>query len=52
MVEPSEADREGWDEMARDVYPKLRGSLVPEAYFDKAFEVLREYRAGEPETEP
>lgn len=34
-----------WRKVAEDVYPKIRGTMVPPELFDKVQELLREYRA-------
>ena len=35
-----------WRRIAEDVYPKIRGSMVPADMFDKVQRLLADYRAG------
>jgi TRAP-type C4-dicarboxylate transport system substrate-binding protein len=39
---------EEWREVAKRVYPRIRGSMVPEDIFDEVVRLLDEYRAGAP----
>lgn len=36
-----------WRGAVEDVYPKIRGAIVPEDIFDKVVDLLKEYRASE-----
>ena len=42
---PSSEVNEEWEQVARSVYPKIRGTMVPADMFDKVESVLREYRS-------
>ena len=35
-----------WRRIAEDVYPKIRGNMVPADMFDKVQRLLADYRAG------
>ena len=35
-----------WQAAAEEVYPLIRGRLMPEDIFDEAMRLLQEYRAG------
>jgi hypothetical protein len=35
-----------WRRLAEDVYPEIRGGIVPAAMFDKVRGLLADYRAG------
>jgi len=35
-----------WQKLAEDVYPKIRGRLVPADLFDEVQQLLKDYRAG------
>lgn len=39
VIEPSEAQVVEWRQVMESVYPKIRGSLIPEAWFDQALRV-------------
>ena len=41
-----------WHKFAEDVYPRIRGTVVPEDVFDKVQQLLKEYRstAGKPKS--
>ncbi len=43
---PSSQVNEEWRQVARSVYPKIRGILVPADMFDKVREFLKEYRTS------
>jgi len=34
-----------WRTLAESVYPKIRGSMVPEDMFDRAVKLVADYRA-------
>jgi TRAP-type C4-dicarboxylate transport system substrate-binding protein len=36
-----------WEAAAEEVYPKIRGSMVPEEVFDEVQQLIREYREAE-----
>ena len=38
-----------WRQLAEEVYPKIRGTLVPADLFDEVQSLLKEYRAGKKE---
>jgi TRAP-type transport system periplasmic protein len=42
---PTAEDSAAWDELARTVYPKVRGNLVPAEIFDEVMRHIAEYRA-------
>ena len=39
-----------WRRVAEEVYPKIRGNMVPAAMFDKVQRLLAEYRASKGKT--
>jgi TRAP-type C4-dicarboxylate transport system substrate-binding protein len=43
---PSPEVEAEWRRMAEEVYPKIRGGVVPAGMFDKAQRLLADYRAG------
>jgi TRAP-type transport system periplasmic protein len=44
---PSEAQLKEWQQLAEQLYPRIRGSLVPADTFDEVFMHVRAYRAGQ-----
>ena len=40
--QPSDEDREAWEELTVSFYPLIRGSLVPEGIFDKAIKLKKD----------
>jgi TRAP-type C4-dicarboxylate transport system substrate-binding protein len=43
---PSEAQMREWNTLAEQLYPRIRGAMVPAETFDEVFLHLRAYRAG------
>lgn len=43
---PSPEQRREWDQLAERLYPRIRGTMVPEQTFDEVFLHLRAYRAA------
>ncbi len=43
---PSEAQMREWNTLAEQLYPRIRGAMVPAETFDEVFVHLRAYRAG------
>ena len=43
---PSPQVNEDWRQMARSVYPRIRGTMVPSDLFDKVEGLLKDYRAN------
>jgi TRAP-type C4-dicarboxylate transport system substrate-binding protein len=43
---------EAWRRAAENVYPKIRGSVVPAQMFDEVQELLRQYRSSNEQQEP
>jgi hypothetical protein len=46
VTEPTPEALEAWRAAAEAVYPQLRGDVVPADVFDRAMELLKEYRAS------
>ncbi|MBN8505084.1 MAG: TRAP transporter substrate-binding protein DctP [Burkholderiales bacterium] len=44
---PTEAQLKEWQQLAEQLYPRIRGSLVPADTFDQVFQHVRAYRAGQ-----
>ena len=44
---PSEAQLKEWQQLAEQLYPRIRGTLVPAETFDQVFLHVRAYRAGQ-----
>ncbi len=42
---PAQVEAE-WRRLAEEVYPKIRGDMVPAEMFDEVQRLLKEYRAG------
>lgn len=40
VLKPNEQEKAGWRNAMQKIYPKIRGSLVPEAWFDEAIQVM------------
>jgi hypothetical protein len=47
-VEPSAAAIQQWQTFAEQLYPMIRGSLVPPDLFDEVRRLSAEYRAAHP----
>ena len=45
--QPDNEAREQWDELVKSVWPRIRGTMVPEEIFDRVHELLAEYRNGQ-----
>ncbi len=45
IVAVDAAARKAWQEMAEQGYSKIRGSIVPEKYFDETLRLRDEFRA-------
>lgn len=45
VYEPTPADVAEWQKVAEAAYPKIRGPVVPEHYFDEVLRLAKEYRA-------
>lgn len=43
---PSAAQMREWNELAEQLYPRIRGTMVPAETFDEVFAHLKVYRAG------
>lgn len=43
---PNEAQMREWNTLAEQLYPRIRGAMVPAETFDEVFVHLRAYRAG------
>jgi hypothetical protein len=43
---PNEAQMREWNTLAEQLYPRIRGAMVPVETFDEVFVHLRAYRAG------
>jgi TRAP-type C4-dicarboxylate transport system substrate-binding protein len=43
---PNEAQMREWNALAEQLYPRIRGAMVPADTFDEVFAHLRTYRAG------
>jgi len=43
---PNEAQMREWNALAEQLYPRIRGAMVPAETFDEVFVHLRAYRAG------
>jgi hypothetical protein len=39
-----------WNALAEQLYPRIRGTMVPAETFDEVFSLLRAYRAGRAKT--
>ncbi len=48
VIEVDEATHEEWRERARSIYPFVREEIVPAEVFDRAVELVQEYRAAHP----
>jgi TRAP-type transport system periplasmic protein len=44
---PNEAQLREWNQLAEQLYPRIRGTLVPADTFDQVFTHVRAYRAGQ-----
>lgn len=44
---PTDAQLREWQQLAEQLYPRIRGSLVPAETFDQVFTHVRAYRAGQ-----
>jgi hypothetical protein len=44
---PDEAQLREWQQLAEQLYPRIRGHLVPADTFDQVFSHLKAYRAGQ-----
>ena len=44
VYQPDGEARQKWNELVRSVWPRIRGSMVPEDTFDRVHELLAEYR--------
>jgi TRAP-type C4-dicarboxylate transport system substrate-binding protein len=44
---PNEAQLEEWQQLVEQLYPRIRGTLVPAETFDQVFAHVRAYRAGQ-----
>ena len=42
---PTPEQMQEWDRLAEQLYPRIRGSMVPAATFDEVFTHLRAFRA-------
>ncbi len=42
----SAGERDQWHALAQSVYPKIRGTIVSEEYFDETLELRNQYRTG------
>ena len=47
VSEPDPAAQQEWDQLVRSVWPRIRGSMVPEDTFDRVHELLAKYRAAQ-----
>lgn len=45
VTEPTAVDIAEWQKVAELAYPKIRGPVVPEHYFDEVLRLAKEYRA-------
>jgi TRAP-type C4-dicarboxylate transport system substrate-binding protein len=45
VYEPNAADIAEWTKVAEQAYPKIRGPVVPEHYFDEVLRLSKEYKA-------
>jgi TRAP-type C4-dicarboxylate transport system substrate-binding protein len=43
--QPNSEAREKWDELVKSVWPRIRGTMVPEETFDRVHQLLAEYRS-------
>jgi TRAP-type C4-dicarboxylate transport system substrate-binding protein len=43
---PSDLQMREWNTLAEQLYPRIRGAMVPAETFDEVFLHLRAYRAG------
>ncbi|MFY7855545.1 MAG: TRAP transporter substrate-binding protein DctP, partial [Rubrivivax sp.] len=43
---PNEAQLREWQQLAEQLYPRIRGTMVPADTFDEVFTHVRAYRAG------
>ena len=43
---PNEAQMREWNQLAEQLYPRIRGAMVPAETFDEVFVHLKAYRAG------
>jgi len=46
IVRPSAEDLKEWDRLAEQLYPRIRGRLVPAEVFDEVMSHVKAYRAG------
>lgn len=46
IVRPSAEDLKEWDRLAEQLYPRIRGRLVPAEVFDEVMRHVKAYRAG------
>lgn len=47
VYQPDSEAREKWNELVKSVWPRIRGSMVPEDTFDRVHELLAEYRGAQ-----
>jgi len=47
VSEPDPAAQQDWDQLVHSVWPRIRGSMVPEDTFDRVHELLARYRAAQ-----
>jgi TRAP-type C4-dicarboxylate transport system substrate-binding protein len=43
---PNEAQMREWNQLAEQLYPRIRGAMVPAETFDEVFVHLKAYRSG------
>jgi TRAP-type C4-dicarboxylate transport system substrate-binding protein len=48
--QPSPEQMREWNALAEQLYPRIRGTMVPAETFDEVFSLLRAYRAGRAKT--
>ena len=48
--QPSPEQMREWNTLAEQLYPRIRGTMVPAETFDEVFSLLRAYRAGRAKT--
>jgi len=45
VSDPDPVAQQEWDQLVRSVWPRIRGTMVPQDTFDRVHELLAEYRA-------